>query len=619
MKKILKTFVLLLAVFLITNVFAGDKLMLVEFFTSSTCGPCASNNPILTAFMNSHDIERITAIGFHMNWPAPGNDPMYLYNTIDNEGRRGYYAINSIPQGRYDGLFTLSGYSTGVLQSYYDSRIDILSPVSIILTDSTFGDSVKVKAQVYCEQFMTVPNVNVYTAVVENHIHYSSPPGTNGETDFYQVMRKMLPNANGTQLTMLPGDTRILEYKYRKDPIWNPNEVYVMAWAQNPSTKEVYTAAKKTLNFTLLPNPGYKSVPQGQSSSATFKIKVPVVATGYNSPVTFTAAITPPTTGVTTSFPNGNVLSNFPDSISLQVNSTAAVPTGSYQIVVTGTNAASKYHKTVVNYLIGKNYVMIGTNRPNDAQFKVNGNTYTTSQLFEWNLGTTQTLQAISPVNSGDHQVVFQNWSNNGDTTQTITVNSITSTYLANYKIQFKLQTIAGPSGINPLVTISGGNTYYDSSAVASVSISPLSVPYNGTTYYFQRWMGGGIGAYNGTNPSFQVTMNNFLNQIAIYDTINTGIGKIGNEIPGKYELAQNYPNPFNPVTTIKFALPKAGDVKLKVYNVLGKEVDILQIGFLNAGYYQINFNAVSLSSGIYFYKLETDNFVDIKRMVLLK
>jgi len=223
MKKILKSFVLLLAVLFITNVFAGDRLMLIEFFTSSTCPPCATNNPILQAFMNSHDSERISAIGYHMSWPAPGNDPMYLYNTADNDGRRNYYGINSIPQGRYDGIITLSGYSTTTFQYYYDERINLLSPVTIILTDSTFGDSVKVRALVYCEQFLTNPNVSVYIAVVENHIHYTSPPGTNGEMDFYTVMRKMLPNSSGTQLTMVPGSLKILEYKYRKDPIWNQN------------------------------------------------------------------------------------------------------------------------------------------------------------------------------------------------------------------------------------------------------------------------------------------------------------------------------------------------------------------------------------------------------------
>jgi hypothetical protein len=391
-----------------------------------------------------------------------------------------------------------------------------------------------------------------------------------------------------------------------------------MAFAQNPSTKEMFTAARKTLNFTLLPSPGYKSVPQGQSSSATYMLRTPVIASGYNSPITFSAVVDPVTTGVNVTFPNGNVLSNFNDSLAMQVTSTAAVPTGTYKIIVTGTNSSAKSHITAVNYLVGKNFVTIGTNRYGDAQFSVNGTTYSAPQNYEWNLGSTQILSAI-PQNLGTYRLLFQSWSNSGDTTQTITVNSITNQYTANFKIQYKVQASVLPGGIGALVNISGGNLFYDSSSNANISIAPLSVPFNGTTYYFQRWLGAGIGSYTGTNPSFQVTVNNFMNQIAIYDTINTGINQIGNEIPDKYSLLQNYPNPFNHATTIKFNLPNSGNVSLKIYDVLGKEVDNLFAGFLKAGYYQLNFNASYLSSGVYFYKLESNNFMDIKRMLMIK
>lgn len=619
MKKLLKSFILITAILITGNLIAGDRLMIIEFFTSSTCGPCATYNPILTAFMSSHDADRISAIGYHMSWPAPGNDPMYWYNIGDNDGRRNYYGINSIPQGRFDGSIVLSSYSTGIFQSYYDQRINILSPVSIILSDSTFGDSVKVRAMIYCETYIANPTVNVYVSVAENHIHYTSPPGVNGETDFYTVMRKMLPNYNGTQITLFPGDKKVLEFKYKMDPIWNASEMFVMAYAQNPVTKEMYTAAKKTQNFTLLPSPGYKSVPQGQSSSATFSIKIPTKAEGYTSPITFTTEVDPVTTGINVTLPGGNMLSNFNDSLAVQVSSTAAVPAGVYKVIITGTNGAGKYHKTAVNYLVGTNYVSVQTNRGTEAQFSVNGTVYGSPQIYEWNLGSSQTLRAL-PQAFADHRLVFLNWSNGGDTAQTITVNSNTGNYTANFKTQFKVQSLVSPVVLGSLVTVTGTNVFYDSGATASISISPTQVQYNGSTYYFKRWLGGGIGSYTGTNPSFQInSVNNYINQIAMFDTINTGINRIGTEVPSKYELSQNYPNPFNPSTTVKFNLPKAGDVTLKLYDILGKEVDNLFTGFLSAGYYQINFNASALSSGVYFYRLETESFRDIKRMLVVK
>ena len=95
----------------------------------------------------------------------------------------------------------------------------------------------------------------------------------------------------------------------------------------------------------------------------------------------------------------------------------------------------------------------------------------------------------------------------------------------------------------------------------------------------------------------------------------------VGNEstIPLKYELCQNYPNPFNPSTNIKFAVSKSGFVSLKIYNVLGKEVSSLINEFKPAGEYSVEFNASGLTSGIYFYKIISGDFTDVKKMVLMK
>ncbi len=97
------------------------------------------------------------------------------------------------------------------------------------------------------------------------------------------------------------------------------------------------------------------------------------------------------------------------------------------------------------------------------------------------------------------------------------------------------------------------------------------------------------------------------------------GIQSISNEIPGQYSLSQNYPNPFNPVTNINFQMPKPGFVKLTVYDMLGREIETLVNKNLNAGTYNAEWNASNQSSGVYFYKLETSEFSEIKKMVLVK
>ena len=105
----------------------------------------------------------------------------------------------------------------------------------------------------------------------------------------------------------------------------------------------------------------------------------------------------------------------------------------------------------------------------------------------------------------------------------------------------------------------------------------------------------------------------------------NDGKYEYSNEVeidlgaPKQFELSQNYPNPFNPNTTIRFSLPNATNVKLKIYNILGQEIKTLVNEEKEAGNYTINFNASDLSSGMYVYKLDAGTFVQTKKMTLLK
>jgi len=97
------------------------------------------------------------------------------------------------------------------------------------------------------------------------------------------------------------------------------------------------------------------------------------------------------------------------------------------------------------------------------------------------------------------------------------------------------------------------------------------------------------------------------------------GIRKIDEKIPNKFNLYQNYPNPFNPTTNIKFDLPKNLFVSLKIYDILGKEVANLISSELTAGSYNAEWNASQYSNGIYFYRIETGNYKETKKMLLIK
>ncbi len=102
-------------------------------------------------------------------------------------------------------------------------------------------------------------------------------------------------------------------------------------------------------------------------------------------------------------------------------------------------------------------------------------------------------------------------------------------------------------------------------------------------------------------------------------DTLLVGVKQVGDKIPNDYLLEQNYPNPFNPSTTIRYSIAERGDVELKVYDALGNLVETLVNREQEAGVYQVEFNPVNLASGIYFYQIKTNSFVETKKLVLLK
>ena len=89
--------------------------------------------------------------------------------------------------------------------------------------------------------------------------------------------------------------------------------------------------------------------------------------------------------------------------------------------------------------------------------------------------------------------------------------------------------------------------------------------------------------------------------------------------IPVTSRLLQNYPNPFNPTTTINYSIPKQSYVTIKIFNAFGGEVTTLINEYKPAGNYEVEFNAVSLASGIYFYQLKSLDFIETKKMILLK
>lgn len=117
------------------------------------------------------------------------------------------------------------------------------------------------------------------------------------------------------------------------------------------------------------------------------------------------------------------------------------------------------------------------------------------------------------------------------------------------------------------------------------------------------------LGLFNNQNNGAQIFTQSF----------PIGIHQISIEVPRGFSLTQNYPNPFNPATNIEFAIPKSSFVKLAIYDILGREVEKLVNEDLNAGTFNVDFNASNLTSGVYFYRIITGDFTETKKMILTK
>ncbi len=98
-----------------------------------------------------------------------------------------------------------------------------------------------------------------------------------------------------------------------------------------------------------------------------------------------------------------------------------------------------------------------------------------------------------------------------------------------------------------------------------------------------------------------------------------TSVAPVSSTVPEQFRVSQNYPNPFNPATTVRVDMPQAGQLKLMVYDILGKEVQTLVNENLQSGSYDVKWNATNFASGVYYYTATTGNVVVTKKMILMR
>lgn len=253
MKKItFLSFFILLS--LIANAQQGaPRMVLLEEFTQASCGPCAAANPALNAMLAANP-DKVVSVKYQTNWP--GTDPMNTQTQSWVGPRVTYYNVTGVPDGYLDGQ---GGYPP-LTQSAINAAFDVPAPFTINISHTYNSDNSEVTLSIAVTAVQDITgftNLKLHTALVEDEIHFASAPGSNGETDFYSVMRKMLPNSTGTALpaTWTAGQTETITLTTAIPTyIYDPYEMSIVCFVQqNNTAKTVHQAAKHPIDpvFTI--------------------------------------------------------------------------------------------------------------------------------------------------------------------------------------------------------------------------------------------------------------------------------------------------------------------------------------------------------------------------------
>jgi len=235
-----KSILLLLFVQLcwITSFGQAPRRVLIEEATNASCIPCAAQNPAFDALLNQNR-EHIAVVKYHASWP--GYDPMYNHNTTDNGARISYYGINSVPRGVMDG--TYNNMPSTFTQALINQYVVVPSPYEIDMYHylSEDQDTIYAIMRIKAAQDINEEGLKAHIAVVENHIHFNSAPGSNGETDFYDVLKKLLPSRFGTAIPAIwqTGDYLILMESWKLENVYDIDELDVIGFVQDNDSKQV--------------------------------------------------------------------------------------------------------------------------------------------------------------------------------------------------------------------------------------------------------------------------------------------------------------------------------------------------------------------------------------------
>jgi hypothetical protein len=220
----------------------AGKVVVLESFTNMGCYPCPITNKIIRQLENeTYGRSKLVVVKFPVNFPAP-NDLFYLAAKEICDFKMDYYNVFYAPTIIIDGMIKPVASDSNSIKAAIDSRLSVTPIFSVNVSSSLEGDYIiDISLRLIDSSGINLSDLIINTAITEAEIEFQQPPGSNGETKFYDVIRLMLPSINGVSLRQLI-DQGDLSFEFEDVIIsdWNIEKLSTVVYIQNSITKEVY-------------------------------------------------------------------------------------------------------------------------------------------------------------------------------------------------------------------------------------------------------------------------------------------------------------------------------------------------------------------------------------------
>jgi PKD repeat protein len=641
----MKKITLLVAVALSSGFIFGQsqRLVLVEEYTQASCPPCAAQNPALNSLLQAN-LTKATSIKYQTDWP--GTDPMNAQNPAEVSTRVSYYGVTGVPECHQDGAAGVS--PSGITQSGINTEYAVASPFSMVLKHwfNAANDSIFVYCEATCSQNVTMTTPKLRIGLVEKTITFTSPPGTNGEMVFENVMRKMYPDASGTSMatTWTTGQKKTVSFKAKIPTyIYDKTELALVAWIQDDGNKNVKQAGYDPSPSTPLALPPVADFLAGATTSCDGIIKFQDQSAmfpktwlwdfgdggassaqnpthKYNASGTYSVQLTAGNangtnsvtkTGYITITLSGNAPTGVSDNIcSNGVANLSATPSGSGAL--NWYNAAGAMVHTGTTYaptIVGTTDFWVAEMTANTVKSEgaaTNaigaGTTYSAqaTQGLIFDVLKPCTLQSVVCYASSAGNRTIQVVDGGGNVLQSATVNipNGTSTVTLNFALDPGTGYVIKPStlGCNLYRNTAGGVYPYNVSGVVKITGNTASQA--AYYYFFYDWK---VLQNPCASPSVKVS--------GIDTCTSTGI----HELAVTNSLAVN-PNPSNGAFTTSFNAT-AGNYLVKISNTLGQVVYEEALNNFS-GTYSKEINIASFGKGVYLLNISNGKNEDVKKII---